>query len=339
MILPGIQTLRGIAALLVVFYHGAILAAKPKYFAQEIFGGAFSAGFRGVDLFFVISGFIMMHTLVQKPDMRMSVFLTNRGLRIFIPYLPAFLALTFAYLLVPAVAQGGIELNLSYYIYNLFLLPRIDLTTYVPVVAWTLTHELMFYGLFAALIISRNKVGYAAFGVWMAVCFANFWGPNALSDDGYMILKPINLAFGFGILAQIASTRISERTAMVVTLGGALTFVLCLSFDTGLRNENVVLELAYFTSAALLCGGIGKLRCKPLEKVGDLSYSLYLIHYPIMAAAFIFLPRITGGYDANVYLFLAGLFIVVYVAALIYHLLFEKLIYKQIRARMATARS
>jgi exopolysaccharide production protein ExoZ len=144
MILPGIQVLRGVAALLVVVYHGAILAEKPKYFNQEIFGGIFHAGYRGVDLFFVISGFIMMHTLVQNHNMKAQSFLVNRFLRIFIPYLPAFLGLTLVYLIIPSVAQGGIELNVSYYIYNLLLLPRIDLTTYVPVVAWTLTHELIF---------------------------------------------------------------------------------------------------------------------------------------------------------------------------------------------------
>lgn len=276
-----------------------------------------------------------MHTLIQSPAMKVQIFLTNRVLRIFIPYLPAFLGLTLVYLAVPSVAQGGIKLNLSYYVYNIFLLPRVDLTSYVPVVAWTLTHELVFYLLFALLIISRNKVGYWLFGLWMAACFASFFAPNAVDDSGPMILKPINLAFGFGVLAQLGSTRTLESIKGGVWMTGAILFMGSMAFDTSLRNVSILHELTYLTGAALMCSGIGGVRFKFLERAGDLSYSLYLVHYPILAATFIFLPKVTGGYDVNVYLFLAGAFVIVYAASFIYHRIFEKILYKHIRARLS----
>lgn len=56
---PGIQGLRGWAALIVVMYHVHVLFQKEKYFGSVLFGGFFEFGHRGVELFFVISGFLM----------------------------------------------------------------------------------------------------------------------------------------------------------------------------------------------------------------------------------------------------------------------------------------
>lgn len=57
--LVGIQFLRGLCALGVVFGHGAAMLADPKYGGFSLLGGAMESGSLGVDIFFVISGFIM----------------------------------------------------------------------------------------------------------------------------------------------------------------------------------------------------------------------------------------------------------------------------------------
>jgi peptidoglycan/LPS O-acetylase OafA/YrhL len=162
----------------------------------------------------------------------------------------------------------------------------------------------------------------------------NFFNPNAIDGSIPLIVKPLNLAFGFGILAQIASSRISESAKSGAWMVGAAIFVGSMTIDTSLRNVSILHELSYFIGSALMCSGIGALRFKPLEKVGNMSYSLYLIHYPVLAATFIFLPKVAGDYDVNLYMFLGGAFVIVYIASATYYYIFEKVIHKQIRTRL-----
>ncbi len=57
--LEGLQILRGIAALLIVVYHASSFVALPGTYNVSLLGGLFSAGHLGVDIFFVLSGFII----------------------------------------------------------------------------------------------------------------------------------------------------------------------------------------------------------------------------------------------------------------------------------------
>jgi Acyltransferase family len=65
----GVQYLRGLAALGVVVAHTSVTADFPKYFGREILGGFLAYGGSGVDLFFVISGFIMCATALKGPQL------------------------------------------------------------------------------------------------------------------------------------------------------------------------------------------------------------------------------------------------------------------------------
>jgi len=60
--LVGIEASRGIAALLVVLFHTTVIMNLPKYFGALPLHGLFKFGYAGVDFFFVLSGFIILHT-------------------------------------------------------------------------------------------------------------------------------------------------------------------------------------------------------------------------------------------------------------------------------------
>src|SRR5574341_2060918 len=90
--LPSIDGLRGIAILLVVWYHAPFLFSDSSGFPQEILQGTFQrifwgmslAGWIGVDLFFVVSGFLITSILLRSREAGSSlqVFWCRRGLRI-----------------------------------------------------------------------------------------------------------------------------------------------------------------------------------------------------------------------------------------------------------------
>lgn len=64
--IEGIQYLRGIAACAVVIDHAAGMTALPKYFGDAVWGGFLQRGYIGVDLFFMISGFIICIVSLER---------------------------------------------------------------------------------------------------------------------------------------------------------------------------------------------------------------------------------------------------------------------------------
>ena len=95
----NIQALRGIAALLVLFHH-SLPHFKAMNISNVVFESIAKFGFLGVDIFFVISGFVMAKTTIDKPqNLNASVqFILKRFLRIFLGFWPIMiLALIYYY--------------------------------------------------------------------------------------------------------------------------------------------------------------------------------------------------------------------------------------------------
>lgn len=152
--LASIQVARGIAALAVVAYHASL--TQVKYFSGvDVLPTFFSFGQFGVDLFFVISGFVMVLTTSAKHcALRESgKFLWNRFFRIYPTYWVYYLALVPVFLLLPGFvnsSEGGkVDLLTSF-----FLLPSSTLP--LLLVAWTLTLEVWFYLVFAIILMLRS---------------------------------------------------------------------------------------------------------------------------------------------------------------------------------------
>ena len=76
---------RGIAALLVVFFHATAIAGLPKYFGQAPLAGLFSFGYAGVDFFFVLSGFIIFYSTAKNHGNPRAIFsyVKHRLIRIY----------------------------------------------------------------------------------------------------------------------------------------------------------------------------------------------------------------------------------------------------------------
>jgi len=155
-VLVNIQFLRFAAAFLVVLYHASKHVANTGVDQGLLFQAAQAAGFAGVDVFFVISGFIMYHTTVKANGPGASLdFLKRRVARIYSGYWPFFIlaAIVFAWAR-PAHFEAS---NLL----TSFLLWPAPLHEVLLDVSWTLSYEMYFYALFTALILLPLRGRYA----------------------------------------------------------------------------------------------------------------------------------------------------------------------------------
>lgn len=253
---------------------------------QSLNSGFVLAGHSGVEFFFVLSGFIMAHIHwkdIGHPEAAPRYFY-NRFARIF----PLF----WVVLLLTALGQialvGQLEPNLSNPSSLIRAILLFPFDGYPPVaVAWTLSHELLFYVILGlALILGR--VGLLALGVWWGVCLLLL----LLGEpDDYLLVflfSPYNLLFGFGMVAAKLYQKMPLLVASLCFVGGLLIFMITVLFDETLSQS--FRPLFYGLGALGVIGGAARLETmgflKPnrfLVYFGDASYSTYLIHSSAMA--------------------------------------------------------
>jgi len=202
--LQGLQALRGIAALAVVVHHAieqsnmATGRFSPDWFT--------TLGAAGVDLFFVISGFIMMWTSFPqgRQPLGPGTFLVRRLTRIMPLYWLACAAML-------ALAAAGFLKSHHYgaalIARSLLLLPGSG----VIGVAWTLVFEMWFYALFALLLPLRSR-RVMALGVPALLLMASaLGGLLPLGPTRDLLQSPLPLEFCFGLWAALLAPRLLRR--------------------------------------------------------------------------------------------------------------------------------
>jgi len=290
---------RGWASLWVLLYHVSVTVEKPKYFGLEEVSAFTSAGYRGVDLFFLLSGFVMAHVYnSQIGAARMSDavdFVVRRVCRVFPAFVAVYLALLTSGALFGIGLPEGAEVDVWFFLQNLLLIPRDDLTTFVPVVAWTLTHELMFYTLFLASFVSRRLfmgllASWAVLGLGAAALEFSLPGWK-------MVLSPLNAYFLVGVVCHALATRLRPGLGLTWTVAGAVLAAVAITVAVVLEGR-LYDDYPPFLSAAQLPYVVGFAALTvtaaagswpermPLDGamtyLGRVSYGLYLVHYPIV---------------------------------------------------------
>lgn len=215
--LQSIQVLRGMAALLVVFYHMNALEARSILqnggVETPVLGGLISNGYAGVDLFFVISGFIMIYvTDTGRKGVGASLsFLFARITRIY-PLWWFYAAIRAVYMLAiyggAAVGPDGehpisrSEPLFSYMVKSFLLIPQGE----HPIlgVGWTLVHEVYFYIVFAIIMLAPRKWWPVLFTIWgLAVVGGSFAGLSGSVATTLLSLAtyPMTMEFILGAAA------------------------------------------------------------------------------------------------------------------------------------------
>ncbi len=170
-----IQYLRGIAALMVVWHHGVgQLATLETYFP-------FRFGTSGVDLFFVISGFIMVVTTAGR-DVTPTEFIARRFVRVVPLYWVLTLALAATALVAPSLFRS-VTLTAVSLIQSLLFIPHFSpshagMIWPVLVPGWTLNYEMFFYVVFAASLAFSHRLAILSITLAMLVASGYLLGPS-----------------------------------------------------------------------------------------------------------------------------------------------------------------
>ncbi len=275
-----VQALRAAACVMVVIYHARLAAGGGAAIR------AWPNGAAGVDLFFVVSGYVMVASsrgLRRQPD-GWRVFLARRARRI----VPLYWLLTAAKLGVTAWAPAltphtrPTAWNLGA---SLLFIPARDAAGFIrPVlpVGWSLNFEFFFYALFAAALALRLSPLWLA-PVLGAVAAAGFFYTPAWPAP-LVLANGMVLEFAAG-MALASVPLLLTRRAAVVLLAVALALLLTLPQAGPWRFLVWGLPAAAVLAAALaLEGAVGARVPTWVLAVGDASYAIYLVH-PFMVPA------------------------------------------------------
>jgi exopolysaccharide production protein ExoZ len=302
--LDGIQVARAIAACFVVACH--LPGYETKYLTgPSVAPSVCQFGMAGVDLYFVISGFIITTMCAGRfgREGEASRFLVQRAVRIYPVYWFWCLAVLAVFMLHPGMvnsSHGPPDV-----VRSLLLLPQRNLP--LLLVSWTLVYELFFYLLFAVVLRwLRNSdltwflLAWAAFVIAGRVILA----PGADQPLLELVVSPLLLEFILGCLVALYAGSLSRRAALTSLIVGAAGFI---AGSTVLAVHGDAFPLGwwrvliYGTSSAFLVAGIVSLERasdrrppRPLVALGDASYSLYLSHVPVIAVAGLAWQRIVA---------------------------------------------
>lgn len=275
----NVQLLRAVAAILVVICHSTGQWGNDYPVANQF---AFAVGFTGVDLFFVISGFVIAAAAKRDLDERdrslaITGFAFNRLARIFPIYWIVILVASFMSLYSTGSLTEGAPVS---------FLQLATLTGVSPAlgVAWTLQYELFFYAIVAAVMLAGprrflpNLLGLMSFYSVFILISQYFW------PQKNFFLNPIILNFVFGILVCLTISRFRGRFSVsfsVLGITGMIVGTYLIMKDPW--SHYVLRPFALgLPSALLLYGAIGLERRWAAGDfavlLGGASYSIYIWH-------------------------------------------------------------
>jgi len=291
--MPELDSLRGIACLMVLFYHGFANHFEADRFSllPRLLIRATSLGWTGVNLFFVLSGLLITGILI---DSRGSSdyyrhFYIRRALRILPLYYGVLLLLAlFWQLRLSDRAMSWTFLGMAG-IYLANMTPLIGLSIQYPVV-WSLAVEEHFYLLWPACIRRLSLRGIAVFAV--VICIATLALRILASALHY---EPLGLytwlvtdGLAMGALLAVVARRFSRSQLWAFAGCAVLITAICFAIDSlaGQTLAGGALHVTGFNAffaailtLALLLGSKFSVRSRILEFVGAISYGVYLTHF------------------------------------------------------------
>lgn len=292
-VLHNLQALRGMAVLLVLLVH--LQASEQHHSPDQLLPALCRFGVMGVDIFFVISGFIMVTVTSDHAQSLTSLwrFLQHRLTRIYPAYWLVSCALLFATGWVDSTSITP-SLNTDFIIRSLLLLPQAQMP--LLSVGWTLVHELFFYAVFTVLLLLPLRWRMTALLLWGGVTVAAYmhWHPPVWQPWRVLLTSPLTLEFIAGCLLAIALRRWRLPRPDWVLLTGVVVTLASWYGWMQWGNDAVPGEMSrvllFLPPCALLLAGAVSMeqqsaRLLPhwLTQLGDASYSIYLTHVPAIA--------------------------------------------------------
>lgn len=295
-----VQCLRGLAAMMVVLYH-----CFPQLERMGYKGNHFQSLSAGVDIFFVISGFIMLYSAHRAPARGPGAFLLNRAIRI-VPIYWMLTSFMVAIALLAPQLMVSTRFEPTHVLMSYLMLPAKHpvIGYYWPILipGWTLNYEMFFYLIFAAglWLLRGRDLALALFvgGIILVLVLMPLFVPVDGAVGFYTYSVMIEFVFGLGCgLLFLRGWRMPKAAG-----GAAIAIGFALLFWTDFFDHPDVRGLTYgmpalmiFAGAVLTRWSLGPADWRLPQMVGDASYSIYLTNMIAMSAIGMGWRKLLGG--------------------------------------------
>jgi peptidoglycan/LPS O-acetylase OafA/YrhL len=331
-----VDALRGIAALWVILFHAPLegrLDLLTSVLPDWVVAVVFDWGAFGVPIFFVLSGFVIAHSL-REAHINLAYFegfSLRRLARLTPPYYVSIVitiafALLSSYVKNEAFAPGQEPLSFQRLLAHLFYLQDIFRLGHICDVYWTLCIEIQFYLVFCALLglaqwlnYSRNLRFSRAVVFVPAALAAALFPMGVFGDTGRpIIFLPLWHGFLLGVFAywswrdKLKPMYFYFYSALLVTAGAINS--------TKFSIVCVIVAILLLQAGRSNCMEVW-LKWRSLQFLGHISYSLYLTHTPIYGAVFFLgIKLLNRNALSEAFCLLLGIFVCVGFAALMWQL-------------------
>jgi exopolysaccharide production protein ExoZ len=287
--LSSLQFLRALAAWMVVFHHYNQVIFDWDM-GNSILGAQFGDFFKvygklGVDIFFVISGFIMFYSLHRSPTSS-GKFIINRIVRV----VPVYWFYTFLLLLLTtfSIAETSSQFTFVSLIKSLLFIPHDNPSETLGAfpfltVGWTLNFEMFFYVTLACMLaVFKNKAVIGTFILLLVlpVVWGDHWafGFRTILTSSYLAEFAIGLLLGFVFCNGNYFPRNNNFAALAI-----FAIAISVMYIGGVTQNKYLIIGLIVTSVlcirdAIFDNKLGRLLCY----LGDISYSTYLVHAIIL---------------------------------------------------------
>jgi exopolysaccharide production protein ExoZ len=338
--LYNLHLLRVIAALGVVYFHTTSEAGLKL---------DWDVGSRGVDVFFVISGFIIAYIGTSKPEQ----FFRRRLIRV-VPFYWAATLFVFAMVAVAPQLFRSTTASVPHLLASLFFIPRMAPTGEMQptlILGWSLNFEMFFYVIFAlALGISRRWSPLICVG-WIVAFVIAIHTFATGSDAMSFYARPIVLEFCYGIGVfylldwcsarkdQLARSAALKWLLVAVLVGGLVVLNVLEEYYRGELPRHLAAGIPSFAivASALLLERVYGLasRNRLIYLLGEASYIIYLVHpYIVFTVLRVVVKNADGLSSPVLAALIVGLLALVSVISIAIHVLFEKPVMAYLRARL-----
>jgi peptidoglycan/LPS O-acetylase OafA/YrhL len=335
-----LDILRFLAALAVVFFHYTFLniteyQTLPSY---PVLGEIFKYGYLGVELFFIISGFVILLTASKKD---WQGFVISRLARLY----PAFwIAVTLTSLGIVLFASDVMSVTLPQYLINLTMMGEFVGVRNIDPVYWTLQIELKFY-FWILVILLFNKIKYieSFITIWLVIAFLEIYHLGH-EFTHFAFIPEWAPYFSAGALFYIIQTQgINLKRAGLLVIAYFLSMYFALegaearSQLYGTEFSPIItlglITLFYGLFTLIIMGKTTRLYHPWFTLLGATTYPLYLIHQKLGQIAYLIV-----GDSINKYLFLFLIVISMIVIAYLLHRYFEAGFGKGIKRKLESWR-
>ena len=280
--LQGIQVARAIAALGVMFFHSNLMIGNIPDDHKVVIPYLYEHGYAGVQLFFVISGFIIAKVL-SDPRFVLKGFFIKRFFRLFPVYALATVAAFYMQ------QNAGVPFNLpdpsaDFMLKSLAIWPQHEVPFFQ--VGWTLEHEVVFYAL-AALLFPLLGLRWTVIAILALGMSEMIWRIAGYEFWTWHIMSDFNIYFVAGMCLYVFRdffSRIPWGAALVASAGIAWVYV-DTQYAVPEAYRNAARIGGWSLASMALCTGLlnmparnGPIWCT-FVFLGNISYSLYLAHW------------------------------------------------------------